>query len=225
MMLIWRMGIVRSRRWWPVLGNWSYLWRRAIPSSIGRHGPLWCAMHRIRRKRHRTRTRTRRILGAIIGSATLRSLLRWYGRWLRWCLVASVGSWRHLTHSRGWGRTPNGCVTVLLLVSQLLRARAQLPRYRRWAEAVTLIVGVRWLGLRLRVLDLSQTATPIMRRAWWPSRPLTYVPRRGPRRWRAPLRPWGSANTSSLVLLWMHILRYRCTMLIGHSCGLATVAE
>lgn len=84
MMLVWRMGIARARRRWPVLGNWSYLWRRAAPSSKGRHGPLWCAMHCIRGKRHRTGTGTgtRGILRAAVGIATLGGLRRRSEWWL-----------------------------------------------------------------------------------------------------------------------------------------------
>lgn len=83
MMLIWRMGIARSRRWWSVFGDWSNLWGRATTSSIGRHGPLWCAMHCVRRKKHRTGTGTRRILRAAVGIATLGGLRRRREWWLR----------------------------------------------------------------------------------------------------------------------------------------------
>ena len=110
-----------------------------------------------------------------------------------------------------------------LILSHLLLARTHLPLRGRRSEGFTLIVHAGWLSSRRRIWYFCQSSVPVGRGAIsrWAS---AMKHRVGPARY-TPLRARRSSNASGLVLLWMHVLRNGCILLVGHAGGLAIVAE
>ena len=216
-MLVLLVGISRPRRRYSIINDGPYFRRRTVSATIGRHRAGSVVVTSWRRCNASGRGTVVRIRDSI---RCLLLRLRWcwlrqsLRSWIAGCNVVHLGRRRWTSH---WSMTMR-----FLVLSHRLWAGTWLPRWWwRRSNCITLII---WIGrLWLRVLDLSQTSTPIGCRTGWCRAGALGSWRT--RAWNAPLRSRRSSHARCLILLWMDVLRHWSAVLIRHSGRLPIVTK
>ena len=215
-MLVLLVGISGPRRWCSIIEDRPYFWGRTVSTAVGRHR-AWPTVIAVW---WRCDTRGGSTVVRICDSVRC-LLLRLRRCWLRESLLSRITGC-NIIHFRRWRWASNGSMAMLFLIrSHLLRTGTRLPRRGRRSDTITLIIGIGrlWLGM----LNFSQTSTPVSRRTWWRrTRALwpwcTWS-------WYTPLWSRRSSHACCLILLRMHILRHRSTVLIRHASRLSIVPK
>ena len=160
-MLVLLVGISRSRRRYSIVNDGPYFRGRAVSAAIRWHRPR-STMITVRRRCDANGR------GTIvrIGDSVRCLLLRLWWCWLRESLLSWIAR-RNNVHLRRRRWPSDGSVTMrFLIVSHRLLTGTWLPR--RWWRRPDCIPLIIWIGgLWLRVLDFSQTSTPISCRTGW----------------------------------------------------------